>query len=547
MKNTKLSLMAAVLFLMAAFTSCEDVLPTMKPSEVEKEAILVTLGNNSQLSEFAEALKDVDFSKIQGSEFTVFAVKNGGMSKSALKSDDGSNAFDVMRHIVAGNHPKSSLANGQTLTALDGSELTVTVTSGASATGSATQVYKINGVELGSETVAGNSVVFTVNEAIPATAPNTGGEKYTVTFHAGDGVFANGNNTKTVQVEAGKTVKSQMETPTRTEAGVSYAFDGWLVNYSEWHAPGDFDVDTPINGDLNLFAKWTQGGGNPQIVEENYTFAQLQAALNGFKGKVIPSTFMTATWFELLTMYGTYTDIYQLRDDIAAEISKQIGKKVVNITDRNHSPVTSSTPLAIMLIYYESAGGSTTTKLSAPTNLQVDTSSGFAMLKWDAVGGATGYIVKVGASGTEIQQSPNQYPLYTITTPGTHTIYVQAMGDGTNYSNSDAASYSYTVGDNGGGTPTTKDYDLLPILQALNNGTSIPSTVQTWTQLLPVLGRYASLPALVNAVKAYISEQEGGATVTDIKQIGATSELQIDGQTPIDTVNGSTRIRAYFE
>jgi len=144
----------------AVFTSCDKDEVTKKTSaEVQKETILTALNKNSDLSEFSAVLNLLYLADIDVAGLTVFAVKNDGMNKSALKvTDDGLN---LKRHIVAGKYLKSLLINGQKLVALDGTILTITIMGD--------RVY-VNGVELGDEIQAGNSIVYIVGKAIPTSA-----------------------------------------------------------------------------------------------------------------------------------------------------------------------------------------------------------------------------------------------------------------------------------------------------------------------------------------------------------------------------------------
>ena len=57
MKKTKLNLMAAAMFVLAAFTSCEDEIPKT-PSEVQKEAIIAALPQDK------EALKQIEINSV---------------------------------------------------------------------------------------------------------------------------------------------------------------------------------------------------------------------------------------------------------------------------------------------------------------------------------------------------------------------------------------------------------------------------------------------------------------------------------------------------
>ena len=94
------------------------------------------------------------------------------------------------------------------------------------------------------------------------------------------------------------------------------------------------------------------------------------------------------------------------------------------------------------------------TKLATPSNLSVDIAT--KTLKWDNVPNATKYTVYIDSNSQET--TSNSYGLAGLTTAGTYSLSVMALGDGNNFSNSDrSSSVSYTVvgnpggGDNGGG------------------------------------------------------------------------------------------------
>ena len=134
----------------AVLTSCEqkEENPKLTPSEVQRDAIIAELSKNNNLSEFVELLKTLDISSVNAEEFTIFAVNNAGMSKSSLKSavDDG---VVLKRHIVEGQYSQSALTDSLQITALDGTILLVTIIDG---------VYYVNGVEIGTEIPADNSI-----------------------------------------------------------------------------------------------------------------------------------------------------------------------------------------------------------------------------------------------------------------------------------------------------------------------------------------------------------------------------------------------------
>lgn len=107
-----------------------------------------------------------------------------------------------------------------------------------------------------------------------------------------------------------------------------------------------------------------------------------------------------------------------------------------------------------------SEGGSETVKLAAPTvscTAQTETSLTFS---WEAVSNASGYQVSTdGGSTYGDTQTATIYTWEGLTASTTKTLYVKAIGDGTNYTDSDAATATGTTtsgGSTGGATPTEK-------------------------------------------------------------------------------------------
>jgi hypothetical protein len=68
--------------------------------------------------------------------------------------------------------------------------------------------------------------------------------------------------------------------------------------------------------------------------------------------------------------------------------------------------------------------------LAVPSNLQIDGTT----LTWDAVNNANGYLVDIDS--TEYLADTNSYSILTLTTPGTYTIKVKAIGDGMAFTDS---------------------------------------------------------------------------------------------------------------
>ena len=164
-----------VLFVASAIVSCNkddepEKIPNVPAEEQkeaeQKEAILTALNKNSDLSEFAAALNSLYLADVKAENLTVFVVNNEGMNQ---LTDDGIN---IKRHIVAGKFLKSSLTNGQKLVALDGAVLTIIIMG--------ERVF-VNGVVLGDEIQADNSVAYIVEEAI-STSANT--EQYSFSVHS---------------------------------------------------------------------------------------------------------------------------------------------------------------------------------------------------------------------------------------------------------------------------------------------------------------------------------------------------------------------------
>jgi len=155
MKRVFFPILATVVLMLVVLSSCDNKEESkLTPAEKQKEAIVIALRNNNDLSEFTALLNDLNFTDVKTNELTVFVVKNSGMNT----ADDGIN---VRRHIVAGKYVNSSLTNGQKLTALDGTVLTIIIMG--------EQIY-VNGVELGNEIQVSNSIAYIVEKAIPISA-----------------------------------------------------------------------------------------------------------------------------------------------------------------------------------------------------------------------------------------------------------------------------------------------------------------------------------------------------------------------------------------
>lgn len=97
-------------------------------------------------------------------------------------------------------------------------------------------------------------------------------------------------------------------------------------------------------------------------------------------------------------------------------------------------------------------------KLESPANLQCSTKTETSLtFSWDAVDNASGY--KVSTDGGSTYGDPQTETSYTwtgLTAGSSYTLYVKAIGDGTNFTDSDAAYASATtIAGSGSGAKTT--------------------------------------------------------------------------------------------
>ena len=160
------SLILMVALIATVVTSCDkdNKPPEPTTAEVERDAIVTRLNNESELSEFVDALQGLNLSNVQAEELTIFAVNNAGLGKSALKST-GNEELVLQRHVVEGKYLRAELTDSLRMSALDGSTLLVVILDG--------QIY-INGVALGRDISVGNSIAFVVGAAFPTNSPQLG-------------------------------------------------------------------------------------------------------------------------------------------------------------------------------------------------------------------------------------------------------------------------------------------------------------------------------------------------------------------------------------
>ena len=133
-----------------------------------------------------------------------------------------------------------------------------------------------------------------------------------------------------------------------------------------------------------------------------------------------------------------------------------------------------------------SEGGSEAVKLAAPAvscTAKTETSLTFS---WAAVANASGYQVSVdGGSTYGATQTETTYTWTGLTASTSYTLYVKAIGDGTNYTDSDAASAEDKTTDGSGSGEESKVYLSEDFASLTTWGTSSKSsfdlTSGTWT------------------------------------------------------------------
>ncbi len=120
---------------------------------------------------------------------------------------------------------------------------------------------------------------------VPVT-PSTPTEEHTVTFHP-----ANGQDNFTQTVADGNKV-SQPADPTQD----GYTFNGWYTDSAHTNA---YDFDTPVNKDIDLYAKWTKNNPSPNPVKKVKGILLPKVIANG-------SSEQTFTWTPLTNVDGYF-------------------------------------------------------------------------------------------------------------------------------------------------------------------------------------------------------------------------------------------------
>ena len=157
------------------------------------------------------------------------------------------------------------------------------------------------------------------------------------------------------------------------------------------------------------------------------------------------------------------------------------------------------------------------TKLSTPTNFQATAGNGQAEFTWNAVTNASGYTISYSASGNEqtatINSGSTTSTTISLTNSTTYTCKIKAIGDGTNYSDSE---YSDEISV----TPTAAQQYTVTIANGITGG-SVEANPTTATA-----GTTINVTANPNG-GYYLSELSytDGQTTTDIDQTTLQFEM----------------------
>ncbi|GHV02137.1 hypothetical protein FACS1894211_13030 [Clostridia bacterium] len=187
---------------------------------------------------------------------------------------------------------------------------------------------------------------------------------------------------------------------------------------------------------LALFACSGSGGGDGVV------------ALTTPTNLTVDATAKTVTWDVVANASGYTVDV----DGTAADANTNsfslasywaAGNHAVKVKAKGDGTVWKDSAWSQAKSYTVSESGTVAQQLSAPTDLTVNESA--KTVTWNTVANASGYSVQIDNGAATDNGTATTYALANYWTAGNHTVKVKAIGDGTNYTDSDWAAKTYTV------------------------------------------------------------------------------------------------------
>lgn len=184
-------------------------------------------------------------------------------------------------------------------------------------------------------------------------------------------------------------------------------------------------------------------------------------------------------------LQGSSTTVYNNSISIDGGVATITTKNSSNTTytlccnPNNNNPLVkyyktvNETYVPISLYKYQEVDPTQVPKLESPANLHCSTKTETSLtFSWDAVANASGYKVSTdGGSTYGDTQTETSYTWTGLTASTSHTLYVKAIGDGTSYTDSEAASAQGTTsaGSGSGEGGTTKYYKKVSSIASGNS------------------------------------------------------------------------------
>ena len=204
-------------------------------------------------------------------------------------------------------------------------------------------------------------------------------------------------------------------------------------------------------------------------------------------------------------------------------------------------------------------GSDSRVPLTAPENLSCTAQTANSLtFSWDAVANASGYQVSTdGGTTYGATQSETTYTWEGLEANTTKTLYVKAIGDGTNYTDSDAAyaEGTTTAASTGGEDNTEKTVEKTSGLQASTTAMEMDSYISyvnsASNNYSDPMRIYSSNTFTISATNAVITKVEFTCDTTDKNtdgltngtvtvDNGATSSMSKNGDVVTYTITGST-------